>query len=33
VQNMLGVPAPPELGLLLLEIRRYMDLVWARQEP
>ena len=33
VQNMLRVPAPKELGLLLLEIRRYMDVVWARQEP
>jgi len=33
VQNMLGVPAPPELGPLLLEIRRYMDLVRASQEP
>jgi hypothetical protein len=33
MQNKLRVPAPPELGPLLLEIRRYMDLVWARQEP
>ncbi len=33
MQNMLRVPAPPELGPLLLEIRRYMDVVRARQEP
>jgi hypothetical protein len=31
--NMLDEPMPPELSPLLRDIRRYMQLVWARKEP
>ena len=31
MQNMLRIPAPAELAPLLMEISRYLQLVWARE--